>query len=33
MSLHVAMLKGNYLSNIPVKIKLHWPEGSGAVGF
>ena len=29
----LAILVENYLGNIPVKFKSHWPKGSGGVSF
>ena len=29
----LAILVGSHLGNIPMKIELHWPKGSGGVSF
>ena len=29
----LAILVGSHLGNIPLKLKSHWPKGSGGVSF
>ena len=29
----LAILVGSHLGNIPMKLKSHWPKGSGGVSF